>query len=147
MFLIKDEIDDAVKRLNIEVGYLDNKRYKELVDNIIQKYAIDSKYRYPLWENLVDPSSIQLSTGWGKVGDYVANSKCILLTGIDSSEDLAVLINNGEDLHAILSDTYGFVFYVTNPNIDYLLCFNDHDFLIACGDAKNWIYLISPRLV
>lgn len=30
-------------------------------------------------------------------------------------------------------------FYVTNKNNEYLLCFNHHDVLIACGDATEWI--------
>ncbi|WP_346768745.1 DUF6756 family protein [Paenibacillus sp. HB172176] len=30
-------------------------------------------------------------------------------------------------------------FYITNKRCDYLLCFNHHDYLIACGEAINWI--------
>ena len=40
---------------------------------------------------------------------------------------------------AILGETSLFEFYVTDKNASYLLAFNHHDYLIACGEAKNWL--------
>ena len=31
------------------------------------------------------------------------------------------------------------VFYVTNDNLDYIISYNDHEYLIACGIAETWL--------
>ena len=30
-------------------------------------------------------------------------------------------------------------FYITNKKTTYLLAFNHHDYLIACGDSEKWL--------
>ena len=57
----------------------------------------------------------------------------------ESDEKKSFLFKNGDDLVAVLGETYGFEFYVTNKEKSYLLVFNHHDILMACGDAKNWL--------
>jgi hypothetical protein len=49
------------------------------------------------------------------------------------------IIPDGSTLTSILSETIGFPFYVTSLNTDYMLCFDDHDCLIANGKAVEWI--------
>jgi hypothetical protein len=49
------------------------------------------------------------------------------------------IIPSGSILTSILSATIGFPFYVTSLNTDYILCFDDHDCLIANGKAVEWI--------
>ena len=43
--------------------------------------------------------------------------------------------SNPEDVKTVLGNMHAFVFYVTNVNVDYLLCFNDHDYLIWTGNS------------
>lgn len=31
------------------------------------------------------------------------------------------------------------VFYVTNEETEFLICLNDHDYLIGCGTAFDWV--------
>lgn len=38
-------------------------------------------------------------------------------------------------------------FYLTNASTDYLLCFNHHDYLIACGAAREWVVNYQPPAV
>ncbi len=38
-------------------------------------------------------------------------------------------------------------FYLTNTLTDYLLCFNHHDYLIACGRAREWLTAYSARRI
>lgn len=47
------------------------------------------------------------------------------------------LIRTGEDLNYLLSETYGFEFYITDKECSYLLCFNHHDILYGCGRAED----------
>lgn len=39
----------------------------------------------------------------------------------------------------MLSETWGFEFYVTNEQASFLFCFSHHDILYACGDVKIWL--------
>lgn len=51
----------------------------------------------------------------------------------------------GDDVVAILSETYGYEYYITNRAVDYLLCFNHHDVLITCVNAKEWLKAYSEK--
>lgn len=34
---------------------------------------------------------------------------------------------------------FGFEFYITNFETEYVICFNHHDCLLGCGTAKKWV--------
>ena len=55
------------------------------------------------------------------------------------------IVPSGSALTSILSETFGFRFYVTSSEADYILCFDDHDCLIANGKAVECIYQIRDR--
>jgi hypothetical protein len=46
-------------------------------------------------------------------------------------------------LLVFLKNSFHFVFYITNLSFTYLLCFNDHNYLIGSGSAKEWIATIQ----
>ena len=48
-------------------------------------------------------------------------------------------VPSGSSLGELLCNTFGFVFYVTDADATYLVCFNDHDFLVCCGSAWAWL--------
>lgn len=50
----------------------------------------------------------------------------------------------GNNVVKILSEMFNVEFYVTNKNNDYLLSFNHHDILSACGNAKEWLKQYNP---
>jgi hypothetical protein len=50
-----------------------------------------------------------------------------------------VFLKNGLNLSAILGECTGFIFYLTDLNFTYLICFNDHDILIGAGAAIDWV--------
>jgi hypothetical protein len=51
----------------------------------------------------------------------------------------AVLLEDSSKLLPIINDTYGFEFYVTDKPVSFLLCYNHHEILSACGDAEQWL--------
>ena len=48
-------------------------------------------------------------------------------------------IVGGDALVRLLGDLPPMEFYLTNAATEYLLCFNHHDYLIACGSAREWL--------
>ena len=51
----------------------------------------------------------------------------------------AFRFDNGPDLIAAIGSCSGFVFYVLDDANRFLLSFNDHDVLIGCGVAAEWV--------
>lgn len=110
---------------------------KKIKNNIALKYTHWQPGPF-LWDRLKDAAIREDCAGWEKICDFVGANKCLIF--FDDIEDKSVLvINNGKNLHRLLDEMYGFEFYVTDFETAYLLCFNHHDCLLACGAAKNWL--------
>lgn len=154
-----DEIlmEAAIWRIPIKV--LPEEQAETALRDIIHKYANQndkcSTGWYFLWEALLDASSVYDENGWKIISNFVGEKNCLLFYSNDFSrymdnctfepdlqirrEEAAIVINNGKDLEMLLSQMYGFEFYVTNFEMDYLISFNHEDILQGCGTAKEWV--------
>ncbi|EGK09931.1 hypothetical protein HMPREF9374_2734 [Desmospora sp. 8437] len=73
------------------------------------------------------------------MGEFVDNSKVILFFN-DEREDYGFYLFSGSDLVEILEETNEDEFYLTDPEVSYLLCFNHHDHLLSSGAAvSEWL--------
>lgn len=134
------KISAEIRKIGLANGIaaeeLSDEDTKKIKNNIALKYTHLQPGPF-LWDRLKDAAIREDRGGWEKICDFVGNSKCLIF--FDDVEDKSVLvINNGKNLHKLLNEMYGFEFYVTDFETDYLLCFNHHDCLLACGAAKNW---------
>lgn len=138
---ISAEIKKVTLINDIVVEELSDEQIKKVKSNITQKY-IHSQPKPFLWDRLKEAAMIADSDGWQKLCDFVGNSKCLMF--FDDIEDKSVLvISSGKSLSKLLDEMFGFEFYITNFETDYLLCFNHHDCLLGCGTAKKWIESLS----
>ena len=119
-----------------DVVVCDEAEWKNLILGVVGKYVDENKAGHQLWERLLNTESYVDADGWKIMGTLIGNKKCILFL---DEERFCLKISNGILLQKILEETYNFVFYITDQRLSYLLCHNDHDFVIACGDARNWI--------
>ncbi len=134
----QDEIISTINDLKLDVALYSLEKSEMTVSNILKTYSKKEIYEYPLWDNIAEKASYYNPDGWKFIADFRRNSKKLLFT--EPSKGIIVFeFNNSIDLVNMLDNSYGFVFYVTDINISYLLCFNDHDYLIGCGDAKYWV--------
>lgn len=141
MGIITNEIREKARLLSINIEFISLSQYDSLLDKICNKFIMQN-YAYPIWEHINDAISIQNPDAWKYIKDFIGNNKVILF--LEKKEDtFACLIQNGKDLNRLLSETFGFVFYLTNSTFEYLICFNDHDFLIGSGTAKILIEQLS----
>jgi hypothetical protein len=91
-----------------------------------------------LWATVNGCASVQNSDAWQWIREFVGPRSCILF--FDLIDDVAMFhVPSGDSLDELLGSTFGFVFYVTDADCSYLIGFNDHDFLVCCGDARAWI--------
>lgn len=136
MWNIGEEIVNVAGELGIKLTELSSEEFEEIIVNVKNIYTAGT--RMILWENIIDYFSVNDSSAWQWINEFIGDKESILFFN-ESDEKKAFLIGNGNDLVTILSETYGFEFYVTNKKITYLLAFNHHDYLIACGDSKKWL--------
>lgn len=91
-----------------------------------------------MWEAVSDCASVQNADAWEWIADFVGARPCVLL--FDASEEVEMFgVPSGEALESLLANCSQFEFYVTDVDASYLICFNHHDFLICCGDARAWL--------
>jgi hypothetical protein len=91
-----------------------------------------------MWETVSDCASVQSPDGWRWISRFVGSQACILLFDVDEEVEM-FHIPSGGALESLLTNTYGFEFYVTDVDANYLICFNHHDMLICCGSARVWL--------
>ena len=134
---IGTEIKKVALNNDICIKDLSDKQAKAIKNDIFKKY-IHSQLGTFLWDQFKDAAVIADSNGWEKLCSFVGGNSCLMF--FDNIEDKSViLISNGKELYKLLDEMFGFEFYITNFETDYLLCFNHHDCLLGCGTAKKWI--------
>lgn len=132
-----EEIKKVTLNNGIVVEELPDKQIKTIKSNITQKY-LNSQSGPFLWDRLKEAAIIADNDGWKKICDFVGSNRCLMF--FDDIEDKSVIvISNGKSLYKLLDEMFGFEFYITNFETDYLLCFNHHDCLLGCGTAKKWV--------
>ena len=136
MSMIHSWISEASTTLKLQFEPLSAEGTGDLFQRLRQKHA-DSGSELPLWETIGEHISRKRANGWRDVGEYVGDGPCLLLTEKDGQE--AYRVSSGDDLTKLLSECPGFEFYVTNEEIDFLLCHNHHDYLIGAGKAASWV--------
>ena len=133
---IRKEIIRAAKKLGIEVSEFTQSESLSIINQIIAKYAGGKKGAF-LWENFVEHRVLSKDPeAWKLLSGIIGKKKTIMFFNPED-ELSAFKLNNGNDLVAILGETFGFEFYLTDESMDYVLCFNHHDYLIGCGNIQN----------
>ena len=136
MWKIGEEVKRAAAVLDIDLTELSRDVSLEIIRIITEKYT--KGHSCFLWDDLADYVYVNNSDAWSWINEYIGNTETVMFFN-ESDEKKSFLFKNGDDLVAVLGETYGFEFYVTNKEKSYLLVFNHHDILMACGDAKNWL--------
>lgn len=134
---ISAEIGVIATSNNILVERLSDEYAKVIRKKIVEKY-LDSQPRAFLWETFKEAAVIEDCNGWKKLCDFVGDNRCIMFFD-DGEDDAMLVINDGNALYKLLSEMFGFEFYITNFKTNYVLCFNHHDCLVGCGTAAEWI--------
>lgn len=143
MGYLADEIENAASKLSITLSKLQAEEVFEIRKKLAQNFSIEPELPWKLsYQNLKDTQSIHNSRGWSFIQDYVGEGETILFVNPNEEKDMWI-IPSGNALTSILSETVGFPFYVISRDTDYMLCFDDHDCLIANGKAVEWIRKLS----
>ncbi len=151
---IKAEIVKAAAKANAVTTELNAEEFAALKKSIEEKYVDRAVYsrikRFPLmWKAFSEPLiAIRSPLAWTWVDDFVKGKENVLLLIDDVKERAAFKFDSGRDIFPVLEDCFGFEFYLTNEATNFLLCSQRDDYLVALGDATEWLkaYLISKKL-
>jgi len=141
---MKNEIIKSIKELGLYANTCDQEYCSFLIIEVIKKFSKLPYYQYPLCSNMTDSISLFNPNGWQLIRSFEVESEKILFLEPEISK-VCFQFENSLDVVSMLENSYGFVFYITNLNLDYLICFNDHDYLIGCGTAKDWIKSLDRK--
>ena len=120
----------------IGVKLLTEYEWDNIFSSVSQKFSDKNLPAYALWDRLNNHVGYYDDAGWIAISKIIGNNPCILFI---EHEKFGINLSNGATLNIILEDTFGFVFYITDVNCDYLICFNDHNIVLACGNATQWV--------
>nr|WP_243237449.1 hypothetical protein [Heliobacterium chlorum] len=95
---------------------------KTLIDLVKSKYSIDKPDNKvtPLWENLKESFGVTNKDAWRLIRDFIGEAVSVMFFN-QSDEKIGFVFRNGNDVVCLLSETYGFEFYLTNRDAEYLI--------------------------
>lgn len=137
MGYLAEEITSVCSRLGYDFNYL-NLRDSQNVISIIKDKFCCGKNKSPLWESILNSKGVYNQRGWSWISEFVGDIPILIF--FEQSDDKSIVrLENGSYLSKILGECFGFVFYITDLDYNYLVCFNDHDILMGAGTASDWI--------
>jgi Family of unknown function (DUF6756) len=95
-----------------------------------------------LWDRLIDSVSKYRVDGWSKATEFCHDQEVTLF--LDEMNGTTMWhFNSGRELRVVLENSPGFEFYLTDPEVTYVLCHNHHDYLIGAGNCKAWLHTLA----
>lgn len=92
--------------------------------------------RNQIWGLSNAPSGVFCTDGWKLIATFVGDNPCLLFT---QGMNFAIRLNNGKSLLMLIEQCPLFEFYVCDQEASYILCHNEHDYLIGWGKAEPWV--------
>lgn len=138
MFKISTYISNELKDSKVILRKLELNVRNEVLEIIIKKYIDSTKKGACLWEKFKQYESVNDDMAWNWIREFIKDNSCIMFFNQEDDKEMFVL-QSGYDLNYVLSETYGFEFYVTDIKGTYLICFNHHNILYGCGCAEEWV--------
>lgn len=138
MFKISTHICDELKDNKVIIKKLELNEKREILDSVLKKYININEKGVWLWEKFIHYEALNDDMAWSYIKDFIKDNECIMFFNQQEEKEM-FLIQSGDDLNHVLSETYGFEFYITDKQCSYLLCFSHHNILYGCGIAEEWI--------
>ena len=120
-------ISKAAAGIGVVVEALDALPRHDLISKLSARFDVDVIKSRP-WDNVRAPDGVLRHDGWELIPNYVGGTPCLLFT---RGAKVAWKFASGSDLLKVLRECPPFEFYVCDYGFEYLLCFNEHDYIIG----------------
>lgn len=138
----KAKVTNVAVAANVHVSEIFEPELTNTKNRIVNRFVnrVTLKSASFLWEHFTQDIAIYDPQSWSWIKEFLGDEKVILFF-YEPEQKFAFRFNSGFDAFSVLNNgQYVFTdFYLTNEACDYLLCFNHHQHLIACGAAKDWL--------
>lgn len=127
MNYLEEEIDHALNTLNISSEKLDSTEIATLIHSLTKKF-------FRLESNILDPVELNEKNTehnpnfWQEIQYRISKENLVLL--VFDSTYRAWKIHDAQDIAAVLGETIGYPFWITDNNLTFLLHMDDHDCVI-----------------
>ena len=141
---IRQQILEAADLTHVSVLELSKEASTSTRELVEQRFAREARARAGLsrgeflWERFVDKVGVRDEWAWMWLDDFVIDNDVILFFN-ERQEKTMFKLKARSKLSLLLGETYPFEVYLTDELVDFVLCFNHHDYLIATGRAKAWL--------
>lgn len=108
---------------------------QELFARLRDRLGVNVTSRAP-WDDDAAPDGCLRPEGWKLIPGYVGAETCLVFL---EGARTVWRFRSGADLLYVLNECPALEFYVCDENVTYLLCSNDHDFVIGWGAAASWV--------
>lgn len=134
---IQDGIEKAIEETGAQAILLSKGETALLWTDVDNRFAAPAPGA-ALWERLLDASYCRDESGWRRVSGFRPDDPCILFAP-PHLESRAFAFEHARDVARVLAECPRFVSYVVGRDLEYLVCFDDHDCVRAVGTAKAWL--------
>ena len=134
---IRQEIERALSATIISTEELSVDTIRIIREEIALKYAYN-RSNAALGDCIMGAYTVHSATIWQNLTEIIPIVPVIMFFE-EGYEDCGFIFDTVDDLVTTLAESYHFVFYLTDPQTQYILCYNDHDMLIAGGLAAPWL--------
>jgi hypothetical protein len=144
MWTIAEDIIREARTLGIPVDAINSDAADRVHTELRDRYGRAGN-RWPLWDAPNCDPSFQEEEAWRHLPAFLSNAACLVLWE-PRTERKVLRFRCAKDLVKVLEECHRTEFYVTD-DLSYMVCFNEHDFLIASGRAAEWLrsYMKPPE--
>lgn len=133
--MIPETISLALEASGTQIAALSAVERPTVVARLREQLGVDVLHPSP-WESRSAPQGCRRADGWELIPQYVDTASCLMfLPGAKTIWQFG----SGADLLRVLKESPALEFYVCDDEARYLLCCNDHDFVIGWGIAAPWV--------
>ncbi len=129
MGIFADEIKQVCEQLKVKYSELPLTEGNKIRSTINTTFDIDTSKK-SMWEGMQTTFQIYNPEGWRQVSGFFKKEPLYFLFDISTDKNV-LIIHDSDDLTDVLGESTGFVFYVSDMRFSSLVCFNDHNVLLA----------------
>lgn len=132
-----EEIENACKKLNIDVEIISKETSMKLIEEIVEKYKPHKLSGHLAIYN--DSISIPTSDYEFTFSTYLNKESIYIFFDQENHEKNQVIrIEEGQRLHQIMEESYGMEYFLTNKKMSYLIAVNWY-VIEGAGEATEWM--------
>ena len=109
----------------------------EKLRNLLE-HRFAKKGGLPLWERLPNNVSRWRPDGWLRACEFVQFRETIIFFDRHDSQIMWKFLS-GDMLARVFKNAPALQFYITDSEASFILCYNDHEYLIGVGACKKWL--------